>query len=213
MPSATVSAGRNIECRWPMKPVAVAADGEQPAEVQPEDEQQHDPEPEGREAEADERHGADDVVDERSRRSRRSAASGTAISTENSVAEADQPERHRQPLAARAGPADAVEERLAEVAVREPAHELPYWTGSGSSSPHSWWSSATRAGVAWLPEDRPRRVARHEVDQEEDEDRDAERDRHDLRAAGGRRSPSRLMPRSPGDASAAATPSQTSSRW
>ena len=31
-----------------------------------------------------------------------------------------------------------------------------------------------------VPEDRPRRIPRHEVDQEEDEDRDPERDRHEL---------------------------------
>ena len=28
---------------------------------------------------------------------------------------------------------------------------FPYWTSSGLSRPHSWRSSATRAGVAWLP--------------------------------------------------------------
>ncbi len=53
------------------------------------------------------------------------AASGTAISTAKQRAEADQPERHRQPLEHEVAGRDAVEERVAEVAVHDPAHELP----------------------------------------------------------------------------------------
>ena len=99
MPSATVSAGRNIECRWPKKPVAVAADREEPAELSAEREEQHDPEPERREAEPDERHRADHVV--RTRRSclrggERRERDGDQHREHRSVD--DQPERDRQPV-------------------------------------------------------------------------------------------------------------------
>ena len=131
----------------------VAADRERAAEVQPEDEQQHDPEPERREAEPDERHGADDLVRQRGRVCVAAiTASGTAISTESSVAEADQPER--RPAAARRRGGRPGRCRRATSRGRRAASRpmnFQYWTGSGLSSPHSWRSSATRAGVAWLP--------------------------------------------------------------
>ena len=132
--------------------VAVAADREEPAEVEPEDEEQHDPEPERPGSRA--RRAA--------RRARRGRGRGPSCSPRAArAAPRSAPTASRRRRAARASTGsaveherpgtDAVEERRAEVAVREPLHEQPYCSGSERSRPHSWWSSATRSGVARLP--------------------------------------------------------------
>ena len=134
------------------EPAAVAADRERAPEVQPEDEQQHDPDPEGREAEPDQRHRTDEVVGDAVAVRRGDRRQRHRDQHRQQRPEADQPERHRQPLQHEVPGGDAVEERVAEVAVHDPPHELPVLDRQmGRSRPHSWWSSATRAGVAWLP--------------------------------------------------------------
>ena len=127
----------------------------------PKTSRQHDPDPERREAEADERHGADGVVGRRGRVCVAAiAASGTAISDR---------EQRRRGRSARASPAagrhqlpagDAVEERRAEVAVREPLDELLVLHGQRPVEAPARGGAARRAAASrWLPRIVARRVA------------------------------------------------------
>ena len=97
--------------------------------------------------------------------------------------EADQPQRHRQALQHEMAGRDVVEQRLAEVAVDDPAHELLVLDPQRAVEAELVPEQRDACGRRLIPEDRPRRVARHEMNQEEDEDRDAERDRHELEEA------------------------------
>ena len=93
----------------------------------------------------------------------------------------EQPERHRRALDDQLAHGHAVEQRVAEVAVREPLEEQPVLLGQRAVEAPLVVQLRDQLRRRAGAEHRDRRVAREEAHEQERHHRHADRDRHELR--------------------------------
>ena len=192
---------------------AVPADGEEAAHVERERQEEHDPDPEGRKPQADQRDDPHDLVAGRVALARRDRRQRQGDQDREAGPVADEPERDRQPVEDELTGRHAVVERVAQVAMDEPLHELHVLDRQRLVEAPLLVQERDPLRRRLHAQHRAGRVARHEMDHEEHEDGDAQHDRHHLEQPARDECGLRSTRYRSGSVRAGYFESQTSSMW